>query len=275
MSGRIATVACALLGIATASWIWTTTTQRYSTLYAANRHVVESARAFEAVTGDPLCVTLARRVVGWHGVDLRWRLLPEMADHVDRRSASCVAATVDYLDGRDVDDIAANVIATERPPPAMDQAIGLFVDAGAARDRWRAARPPVPLQSFNPLDESERNASVTLRGTPPATVKTGQSITVEVDIRNDAKHTTWPADQDGPKPIWLGGRTFEKDSTTTVGEFRSRIEAGLGPGETTRQSITIGPFGEPGTYRVEIGMLQEAVAWFGEDASFDIRVVPR
>jgi hypothetical protein len=253
---------------------WYTTTLPMSRLYASDRRVVEAARTFEHVTGAPLCVQLSRRVIGWHGIDFRWRLFDRMTDYTGRKNeAPCVVATIDYLDGHDPTDFAERLIATERPPPAMHESLGLFVDAGPARELWKSTSPRVRFESFMPLPDDERIAEVTIRQpVKPSRLSAGDTINVDAHVTNKSMRTTWPAIQDGPYRIWLGARTFLEGTDKAVGEYRARLAKSLAPGEAADVSIVIGPFAKAGRYRVDIGMLQEGVAWFPDRVELDIEV---
>ncbi|HJT98187.1 MAG TPA: hypothetical protein VJ696_07705 [Rhodanobacteraceae bacterium] len=276
-SGRFAVVAFVCMNLAVAVYGWSKVTWPLSRLYAADRTVIETARNFERVSGVPLCVRLSRRIVGWHAVDFRWRLFDRVTETEPRAEKPCAVGTIDYIDKHDPADFPTRLVAIERSPPTMKDLIGLFVAPSPALDRWKSVSPPVPFQSLLPVSEDEQRARITLRepSVTPVHLHVGEVVKISAHVTNTSARTVWPAIQYGPYPISFGARTRPAGSSTTIGEYRLGFEAYVPPEGSADASITIGPFPEPGTYHVDVGMLQERVAWFPGGTGFDVEVGAR
>lgn len=269
-SGRVAIAVFTLTGLAVAAIGWRSQTWHLSRLYSEHRHVIEAANAFEGITGTALCINLARQMVGWHGVDFRWRLLDHMADYRGLDDKPCVHAKVDHLKDGALDS-PMRLVATERPPPSMNESVGLFVEPGPALEAWNRRMPAVATDSFYPIPESDRRAEVALlQPSAPVRSRVGSSVTLTVRVTNKSARR-WAHIQDGPYPVWLGARAFEGEAT--LGEYRARFDHDVAPGESVDVDIAIGPFRKPGTFRINVGVLQEHVAWFPDriDLLADVR----
>jgi hypothetical protein len=97
-------------------------------------------------------------------------------------------------------------------------------------------------------------------------------LSVEAHVTNDGSDSTWPASDAGPYPILLGARTFRGDEVNAAGEYRKTFAEPLAARQSTTLRIDVGPFTQPGTYRLSIGVVQERVAWFAGARELTVRV---
>jgi hypothetical protein len=67
-------------------------------------------------------------------------------------------------------------------------------------------------------------------------------------------------------PLRVGARLSRPDGSR---EYRGVLYRPIAPGATGYGHVRIGPIDRPGSYTLELGMLQESVAWFdgGTDTS--------
>ena len=92
------------------------------------------------------------------------------------------------------------------------------------------------------------------------TVQTGQAVTVEVEVRNVGVRTWVP---EGPYPFALGYHLYREDGTPVAYDGpRTPLPRPVPPGESVRLRARLVAPAEPGRYRVQWDMVQEAVTWF-------------
>jgi glycosyltransferase involved in cell wall biosynthesis len=98
----------------------------------------------------------------------------------------------------------------------------------------------------------------------PVSAGTGEVLRVSVTVRNTST-TSWPdlasARADGWFAVRLGFRWWREDRV--LGEDgRGELSSPLPPGKTTTIDAHVTAPMTPGTYRLQVDMLQEMVAWF-------------
>jgi hypothetical protein len=123
---------------------------------------------------------------------------------------------------------------------------------------------PLPPEAFR-ADISAREV--------PSTLKMGRSETLEVIVRNRGA-ATWPAvgEADGRYGVTLRDRWLKADGTTLTDEDgRTRILYDLEPGDAAGMALRITAPASPGEYVLELDVVQESVAWFGEQGSQTLR----
>src|SRR5215813_3093669 len=132
-----------------------------------------------------------------------------------------------------------------------------------------AARPDVPAA----LPTNGFKAAITLVE-PPSKLRTGQKETIRVKIRNASEAMWWArgaqvnASSSNKFYIATGNRWLKADgSILTDMDGRSGIGKDLKPGEETEVPLVITAPKDPGEYTLEIDVLQEQVAWFGDKGS--------
>jgi hypothetical protein len=273
-SGFVAYVA---LNLCAAAFGWHLVTWQGARAVNMDRGVVAAANAFESVTGAPLCVKLSHDLDRdfWIAIDMRWHLLNAQPSTIRVDAQPCVVASVDILKG-DASAQTDRIIAIERLRPRMQNYIGLFVEPGSALVRWRSKMAPIPSETLAPLPESERRAFVGPMATDKLLgVRVGDKLDLGVRVINTALHTTWPAGSDAPFPILVGARVFTQNSSQAVGEYRTKFNAPVAPDTGATLHVGIGPFAQPGTYFVSIGVVQEHVGWFADTRDISVQVSSR
>jgi hypothetical protein len=133
--------------------------------------------------------------------------------------------------------------------------------------------PPSDVQaSAAPLPEDALRADLSASNIP-ATLKTGQTHTVRVEIRN-VGGATWHAEgqPDGRFRVGLRWRWLKGDESNALDDAgEMKLPFDMDAGEFAAVEIkTVAPR-EPGEYVLELDMAQEHVAWFGEKGSKTLR----
>jgi SAM-dependent methyltransferase len=101
----------------------------------------------------------------------------------------------------------------------------------------------------------------------PSRMHPGSSASVVVRLRNDGPHP-WPAD----RQLRLGNHWLTAGRMTVRDDGRTDLPAELAPGEGVELQLTVTAPGEPGTYQLELDMVQERVAWWAELGSPAVQV---
>ncbi|HJZ83212.1 MAG TPA: NBR1-Ig-like domain-containing protein, partial [Pyrinomonadaceae bacterium] len=102
----------------------------------------------------------------------------------------------------------------------------------------------------------------------PSVMRAGQKYEIRVSLRNDSK-VVWP----GRQPTWqfqltVGNRWLtEAGANVTNMDGRAALFQDLPPTETVELPLTVTAPNEPGTYVLQLDMIQEGVAWFGDRGS--------
>lgn len=261
----------ALANLAIFATAWRIVTWPGSLHRNGGRQVVEAARAFEPVTGVPLCIRLDPAAVEtWHRVDLGWRLMPQLSTHA-RMADACVPAAI--RSASDVPRTGMRLVATERPSPVGVAPIGLFVASGPALDAFSRARPLPPEDAVTPLAKSDRRADVEVESVARGwNVDMGKPVHLRVRVTNRGTRT-WSATGSAflPHPVRIGA--IASDGTHRSANYRSPLTRDIGPGETDVVTLDIGPFRNPGRYDVRVGVVQEHVAWFDGDETLRMDVI--
>ncbi len=106
-------------------------------------------------------------------------------------------------------------------------------------------------------------------------LRVGESFTFEVQVTHDGGRMTWPGyfGESGMYAVRAGARIDSLDGGDPRNEFRAELPQPLKPGQSATMEMTIGPVRKPGRYTVEIGVLQEGVAWFSPTKTVTIRAV--
>ena len=132
---------------------------------------------------------------------------------------------------------------------------------------------PAPAKTPGPLPPSGFRAQVTLQE-PPAKLRTGQQEILKVHVKNTSDVFWWLRGgetndrKDNKFYIAAGSRWLDKDGKHTDElEGHNGIPKDLKPGEETEMTLLITAPKQPGEYTIELDMVQEGVAWFGEKGS--------
>lgn len=122
-------------------------------------------------------------------------------------------------------------------------------------------------EAWAPLPDSAFKASLSVEN-PPAVMITGQRERIEVSIKN-LSNSIWPArgrSGDGFFQVNLGNIWLDDKNTplTGVQYIRNSLPHDVKPGQEIVVSLTIIAPASPGTYTLEIDLVQEMVSWFGD-----------
>jgi hypothetical protein len=123
------------------------------------------------------------------------------------------------------------------------------------------------------LAEAGFRAQITLVD-PPAKLRAGQKETIQVKIKN-ASDVQWYArggevntNPDNRFYIAAGDRWLKEDGTLVTNmDGRYGLSKDLKPGEEDEIPLQITAPKEPGTYMLEVDLIQEQVAWFSDKGS--------
>jgi len=107
---------------------------------------------------------------------------------------------------------------------------------------------------------SESHGAELLAGEIPARGVAGRTVRLELAVRNTGS-AAWSSTE--PIPVLWGYRFFAADGEG-AGEARAVLPREVAPGEELRQEIEIGWPQRPGPYRLEVDLVREDLAWFGD-----------
>lgn len=102
----------------------------------------------------------------------------------------------------------------------------------------------------------------------PAVMRAGQKYSIRVLLRNDSK-VVWP----GRQPTWqfqltVGNRWLtEAGANITNMDGRAALFQDLAPSQTVELPLTVTAPNEAGDYILQLDVIQEGVAWFGDRGS--------
>jgi SAM-dependent methyltransferase len=102
-------------------------------------------------------------------------------------------------------------------------------------------------------------ASQAVLGEMPREISTGDVLTLEVRVTNTSP-ATWPTH--GERAVRLGARWRQGSGSSPTEEARKDFAGDLGPGVAETVTLAVRAPRTPGRYTLELGLLQEDVAWF-------------
>jgi len=110
--------------------------------------------------------------------------------------------------------------------------------------------------------------------TPPTKLRPGQVEIIAIKVKNTSGVIWWPRGgettdrPDNTYYIAAGNRWFDKDGKrTSETEGHRGIDQVLRPGEAVEMTLQITAPKEPGEWTLDLDMVQEGVAWFGDKGS--------
>ncbi|MBC7931416.1 MAG: hypothetical protein H7Z38_12710, partial [Rubrivivax sp.] len=214
-------------------------------------------------------------------------------EYFDRpQSRQRFTRTVEALRGRRVysltltDELKPSLEALRRRRLAVGEIRNLTVPFFSARTRiamslievfpperretpLRAPDTPDVTEATAPLDDDAFVAGLSVSDLP-ATMQPGQRAAIRVAVKN-ASEFVWPARgrKDSVYVIGVGDTWFAADGETLVNSLdgRSTLPRDLWPGESAEMTLQIVAPKEPGEYVLEVGMVQEGVAFFKDKGS--------
>jgi hypothetical protein len=135
--------------------------------------------------------------------------------------------------------------------------------------------PPPAIPKGAPLLDRAFKASISALN-PPETMSAGQQATVQVKLKNTSD-MTWPlaGDTDGKYQIKLGNHWLDQNSKPVViDDGRTPLTTDLKPGAEIELPLIVTAPAKPGSYVLEIDVVQENVAWSGDkgNSTFKVKV---
>lgn len=135
------------------------------------------------------------------------------------------------------------------------------------------AHTPAQQKMAGPLPDSGFRAQITAPD-PPARLRPGQVAIINIKVKN-ASDVIWyqrggvTTDRtDNKFYIAAGNRWLDKDGKlTSETEGHNGIPKDLKPGEETEMPLQITAPKQPGEWTMQLDLVQEGVAWFGERGS--------
>ncbi|MBB5895239.1 methyltransferase domain-containing protein [Kutzneria kofuensis] len=101
----------------------------------------------------------------------------------------------------------------------------------------------------------------------PGTVGAGQTVMVRAKITN-LSSAVWPAGQ----LIRLGNHWRAGEEPVRWNDGRTDIPHDIAPGASVEMQVPVAAPDEPGSYVLELDLVQEAVSWFAEAGGTSVRV---
>lgn len=136
-----------------------------------------------------------------------------------------------------------------------------------------SVNPPAVSRVAGPLPDSGFKAQITFADAPPK-LRAGQKETITVKVKNASNVVWWQrGGETNDRPdnkfyIAVGNRWLDKDGKlTSETEGHNGIIKDLKPGEEIEMPLQITAPKQPGEYILDLDMVQEGVAWFGERGS--------
>ena len=159
----------------------------------------------------------------------------------------------------------ALVISTEENCPncqiiATSEFYTLYVRSGAALKR-------------EPLADTEFRARLALKN-PPSVLSAGERYDLRVLVTNES-NAVWPARErsGGFFQVSAGNHWLDQEGKTVINDDgRAALLEDLRPAQQMEMKLTLNAPKKPGSYLLEIDMLQEGVSWFGLKGSPTVRV---
>lgn len=141
-------------------------------------------------------------------------------------------------------------------------------------DADNTARPaPIKTMASAPLPDEALKVVLYLSKVP-TTIGVGEQRVLQLKVRN-AGGAVWPAlgAEDGKFWVKLGDRWLdEKTEKVLMDDGRSLLPNDVAPGEEVEMPLIVTAPKKPGDYILEIGMLQEHVAWFQEKGASAVKI---
>jgi SAM-dependent methyltransferase len=219
------------------------------------------------------------------GVDIAPSMI-ELAERFNRHGDRCRYVVNDrpdlalFRDG-EFDFVYSNIVLQHIPPP---------IGAGYIREFVRVLRPggllvfQVPSRlvgagadaprspAEGPLPDEAFRARIRPKARIPDSMRPGEQVTVHVRVTNTS-HERWPAGAapDGRFRINVGNHWVAEDGEVLRDDGRATLPRDVGPGQRVTVPLTVHTPSRPGTYTLEIDLVQEEVAWFEDKGVEPIR----
>lgn len=270
-SPRLGAVLFAAINLSIAAFITFDATLPSNELREQGRQARNAVRDFERSTGTPICVGIARQIDGWHTVDYQNWLFDRIDGSTVVDRGRCVPGVIASMTENRPSPERFRLVSTEPYSP-----YGLFVQNSAALDIYAAGHALPPPDFPSALPEGERSSEIETFGLQEGMrLRVGQSFTFDVQVTRGQGRMTWPGyfGETGMHAVRAGARIDPLDAGDPHNEFRAELPQPLKPGQSVTVKLTIGPIQKPGRYKIEVGVLQEGVAWFSPTKTVTIQAV--
>ncbi|HJX89887.1 MAG TPA: hypothetical protein VJ372_05285 [Pyrinomonadaceae bacterium] len=153
-----------------------------------------------------------------------------------------------------------------------------IVLSGCTKNKTASVRPsstpaPINTKTAGPLADGGFKAEVTA-AEPPTKLRAGQVEVINIKVKNISNVIWWQRGgelndrSDNKFYIAAGNRWLDKDGKlSSETEGHNGIPKDLKPGEETEMPLQITAPKTPGDWTLNLDMVQEGVAWFGEKGS--------
>jgi hypothetical protein len=270
VSSRAAAILFALVNVGVAAYVTSDMTFPSNALRARERQAEPFVRAFERATGTPVCISISPGVDAWHGIDYQNWLFDRIDESAVVDRSRCIRGVIAPLNAPSPRFPGYRLVSTDLYNP-----YGLFLAHSDALARFAATHALPPDDFPHALPESERTANVEITGLDDRTrIRAGYAFAFDTRVTHAGGTVIWPARFDASPllAVRVAARLDPLDGGDAHVEFRADLPQSLGPGESAATTMVIGPISKPGRYRIEVGTVQEGVAWFERTKSFTITV---
>jgi SAM-dependent methyltransferase len=122
------------------------------------------------------------------------------------------------------------------------------------------------ISAAHALPDGAHRARFTLKN-PPATLTAGERVTLPIAVGNESG-VPWPHDIPSERHIYLGNHWLRADGTMVIqDDGRAVLPKTIGPGEEAEISLTVQAPSQPGSFVLEIDLVQEHICWFAQAGS--------
>ena len=181
------------------------------------------------------------------------------------RSVAWDAARIELP--KDVEPRASITVPLEVTAPERPGTYTVVLDLVQEGVGWFADRGTLPAKLNVTVAPPTFRASWS--GTLPDTLHAGEITSAVLTVRNDGPFA-WPID--GEHPVRVAHHWRDAKGNLVVWDgFRSELPSALQPGESVSLPVWVFAPGRPGTYVLEIDVVQEDVTWFASKGSSLLR----
>lgn len=209
-----------------------------------------------------LTIALADHFEQVYGVDVAQSMLEEARvnnPHGERVQFIHNAADTLPFDDNSV-DLVVSLITLQHIPPALSLRYLLEMIRIVRPGGHLLFQVPSHLPAPTPIPESHCRAEITILDLP-AKIAPGGSANVRLSVRN-AGDGTWPVNQ----LLNAGNHWHHHGEVHRYDDGRIAIPP-LSPGQSAEVVLRVGIPEQPGTYELEIDLVQESVAWWTQLSS--------
>ncbi|MFL6209858.1 MAG: hypothetical protein ACJ74W_13460 [Pyrinomonadaceae bacterium] len=135
------------------------------------------------------------------------------------------------------------------------------------------ALPPAAVVNSTPLPDSSFKMALSVAA-PPKELKAGEKLTLQVKVKNTSA-ASWPALERaaGGYQVHVGNHWLDAgNKTLQLDDARGTLAEDLKPGGEVTIPLEITAPAKPGSYVLELDMVQEGVSWFRDKGAQTLRL---